>query len=100
LRVRYEAAAAAIGGRGFEVFLAASRYPALAAITSESRKRFVATLREVLSVLKLRDPVNVATALIAFTEGVLLAQARTGELVLRPKQLRKTLLAILGSSEK
>jgi DNA-binding transcriptional regulator YbjK len=84
----------------FEIFVAASRDPALAAVTSESRKRFQATLREALRALKLRDPANVAAALIAFTEGLLLDQARAGRRVLGPGPLRKTLLAILHSSGK
>jgi DNA-binding transcriptional regulator YbjK len=84
----------------FEIVLAASRDPSLAAVTAESRKRFVATLDGALRVLKLPDPANVAAALIAFTEGVLLDQARAGKPVLGARPLRKTLLAILQSSEK
>src|SRR5208282_6001458 len=84
----------------FEIFLAAARDPALAAVTSESRKRFLATLHEVLRALKLRDPANIAAALIAFTEGLLLDQARAGRRVLGSGPLRKTLLAILQSSGK
>jgi DNA-binding transcriptional regulator YbjK len=84
----------------FEILLAASRDPALAAVTAESRERFVATLHEALRVLKLPDPANVAAALIAFTEGVLLDQARAGKAMLGARPLRKTLLAILQSSEK
>jgi DNA-binding transcriptional regulator YbjK len=84
----------------FEIALAASRDPALAAVTSESRERFLAILDTVLKVLKLRDPANVAAALIGFTEGVLLDQARVGKPLLAPKPLRKILLAILQSSGK
>jgi DNA-binding transcriptional regulator YbjK len=84
----------------FEILVAASRDPALAAVTSESRKRFQATLHEALRALKLRDPSNVAAALIAFTEGLLLDQARAGRRVLGSGPLRKTLLAILHSSGK
>jgi DNA-binding transcriptional regulator YbjK len=84
----------------FEIFLAASRDPSLAAVTSESRMRFLATLHQVLRALKLRDPANVAAALIAFTEGLLLDQARAGRRVLGSGPLRKTLLAILQSSGK
>jgi hypothetical protein len=62
--------------------------------------RFLATLHQVLRALKLRDPANVAAALIAFTEGLLLDQARAGRRVLGSGPLRKTLLAILQSSGK
>ena len=84
----------------FEIALAASRDPTLAAVTSESRERFLAILENLLKVLKLRDPANVAAALIGFTEGVLLDQARVGKPLLGPKPLRRTLLAILQSSGK
>jgi DNA-binding transcriptional regulator YbjK len=85
----------------FEIFLAASRNPGLAAVTSESRARFVDTLREVLRTLKVRDPSLVAAALIAFTEGVLLDQARSGgKPILKRPALRTILLAILQSSDK
>jgi DNA-binding transcriptional regulator YbjK len=84
----------------FEIFLAASRDPALAAVTAESRDRFLATLRAALSALELRDPATVSAALIAFTEGVLLDQARAGKPVLGAAALRATLLAILQSSGK
>jgi hypothetical protein len=59
-----------------------------------------ATLHEALRVLELPDPTNLAAALIAFTEGVLLDQARVGKPALGPRSLRKTLLAILQASEK
>jgi DNA-binding transcriptional regulator YbjK len=85
----------------FEIFLAASRYPSLAAVTSESRARFLDTLREVLRTLEVRDPSLVAAALIAFTEGVLLDQARNGgKPILTRTALRTILLAILRSSKK
>jgi DNA-binding transcriptional regulator YbjK len=84
----------------FEIFLAASRNPALAAVTSESRSRFLDTLREVLRALKVRDPSLVAAALIAFTEGILLDQARNGgKPILNRLALRTVLRAILQSSE-
>ena len=84
----------------FEIVLAASRDPSLAAVTAQSRKRFVATLHEALRMLNLPDPANLAAALIAFTEGLLLDQARAGKPVLRARPLRRTLLAILQSSGK
>ena len=79
----------------FEILLAASRDPELAAVTSESRDRFLVTLRAELTTLQVRDPNRVAAALIAFTEGVLLDQARGGKPTLDKAAIRATLRAIL-----
>jgi hypothetical protein len=69
-------------------------------VTSESRDRFLATVRAALSALELRDPDAVAAALIAFSEGILLDQAHAGKPVLSARALRATLLAILRSSQR
>jgi len=72
----------------FELFLAASREPALCAIVDAQRDRFVSGLADGLKSQGIPRPRSVAAALIALTEGLLLERVRVDREAQRPAELR------------
>jgi DNA-binding transcriptional regulator YbjK len=79
----------------FELFLAASREPALQAVVAESRKRFVAALRGSLEASDVPDAERLAAALIALIEGLFVERLRIGRDAMRRRDLEALLMALL-----
>lgn len=78
-----------------ELFLTASREPALRAIVERQRQAFEDTMHDALATAGATRPRATARALIALMEGILLDTLRTGSPVLDAAELRNTVLAIL-----
>jgi DNA-binding transcriptional regulator YbjK len=79
----------------FELFLAASREPALQAVVAESRTRFIAALRGSLEASEVPDAERLAAALIALIEGLFVERLRIGRDAMRRRDLEALLMALL-----
>lgn len=83
----------------FELFLAVSREPELAAVLQEQRQRFIQLLEMLLrSFGAVHGAASCAQILIALVEGLLLEEARAGGALITPAELRDTVFAIISQS--